>query len=177
MGRVRTLRAWTRSELNLVTSHTVIGSQVIRLRYNILIQKIEIFRYCLLALTWNEVEFVGNKYSPSLGLRFFWFSSVSIPKAKEWKLIQPTPTNMTMAVVFFSKCKGFIYPCSQNLAVLFLVLVAGISRWEQALVRVFWRGPKLINVERQIFANMVKPSALHSGPHFATCDEFSWSTS
>ena len=164
--------SWTRSELNLVTSHTVIGCQVIRLRCHTLIQKIEIFRCCPMALTWNEVEFVGNVYSPSLGLWFFCVPSVTIPKAKEWKLIQLKPTNMTMAVILFSKCKDFIFPCSQYLAVLFLVLAAGIGRWEQALGRVFWRGPKLINIERPISANMVKLCVLHSGPNFATCDEF-----
>ena len=45
-----------------------------------------------MALTGNEVEFVGNVYDPSIRLRFFSFASISIPNAKESKPIQVTST-------------------------------------------------------------------------------------
>ena len=107
-----------------------------------------------MALTWNEVELTDTVYNPSLRLRFFCFLSRSIPKAKEWKLIQLTWPLLRFSL--FSRSKRLTFPHSQYLAVLFFCLATGIRADSKALVRVCPPGPKPFKVERQ-------PSVLHSG--------------
>ena len=91
---------------------------------------------------------------------FFCFPPLSIPKAKEWKLIQLSSTNMTMAVVCFPNVSvvSFLVPilsCSLSFG-----LAAGIREDSKALVRGFQPGQQFLMVERQISESMVKLSVL-----------------
>ena len=112
-----------------------------------------------MVLTWNEVELTDTVYNPSLRLRFFRFLSRSIPKAKEWKLTQRTWPLLR----FYFPEEEFNLPSFPILDCSLFGSSTGIRANSKALVRVCQPGPKPFKVKRQITANVVKPSVLHSG--------------